>query len=391
MAINLSRNTRLWVSTVDTGNNNSNTFEIPIQEGYSLSQAVSSSDISVSEAGPTPIRGSKRFNDSLEPVEWSFSTYITPYVGAVAAGSKVLLVDAILWQALAVKRGATMDFEAGANVVGDADSFNISFTNNSGHVLTELFLFFKIDNTFYKVKQAQVSSAELSVDIEDIAMISWAGQATEIETLATPPAWVATPVAAGYDAAGVTAGFVPVPVNKKYILNKLTTMTLNAPDIAPSQTALTANYSIPITGASLSINNNITFVTPNTLSEVDKPIGSFTGAFEVTGSIDAYLRTSSGATGAVGLPYTSADLLAHMTSATGLAKVANATAVVISLGGIETGKPAFVITMPTLHLAVPNFNIEDVVSTSIEFKAIPNSADLVSGSELSIEARVANP
>lgn len=391
MAINLSRNTRLWVSTVDTGNNNSNTFEIPIQEGYSLSQAVSSSDISVSEAGPTPIRGSKRFNDSLEPVEWSFSTYITPYVGAAAAGSKVLLVDAILWQALAVKRGATMDFEAGAHVVGDADSFNISFLNNSGHVMTELFLFFKIDNTFYKVKQAQVSSAELSVDIEDIAMISWSGQATEIETLASAPAWVATAVPAGYDVAGVAAGYVPVPTNKKYILNKLTTMTMNAPDIAPSQTALTANYSIPITGASISINNNITFVTPNTLSEVDKPIGSFTGAFEVTGSIDAYLRTSSGATGAVGLPYTSADLLSHMTSATGLAKVANATAVVISLGGIETGKPAFVITMPTLHLAVPNFNIEDVVSTSIEFKAIPNSADLVSGSELSIEARVANP
>lgn len=395
MAINLSRNTRLWVSTTDgvggnPANNNSNTFEIPIQEGYSLAQSVSSSDISVSEAGPTPIRGSKRFNDSLEPVEWSFSTYITPYVGdATAAGGKILLVDALLWQALAVKRGVAVDFEDVTKTVhGDADSFNIAFTENSGHVLTELFLFFKIDNTFYKVKGAQVSSAEISVDIEDIAMVNWSGQATEIETLSTAPAWAANPASEGYNSAGVFVGYVPIPVNKQYILNKLTTMTMNAPDIAPS--SANAKYNIPITGASVSINNNITFVTPNTLAEVDKPIGSFTGSFEVTGSIDAYLRTSVGANGNT-VPYSSADLLSHMTSSSGLKKVTNATEVAIQLGGTEPGKPSFKITMPAVHLAVPNFNIEDVISTSIEFKAISTSTDLVSGSELSIEARVANP
>lgn len=389
MAINLSRNTRLWVSTVDSGNNNSNTFEIPIQEGYSLSQSVSSSDISVSEAGPTPIRGSKRFNDSLEPVEWSFSTYITPYAGdATAAGGKILLVDAILWQALAVKRGVAVDFEDVTKTVhGDLDSFNIAFTENSGHVLTELFLFFKIDNTFYKVKGAQVSSAEISVDIEDIAMVNWSGQATEIETLSTAPGWAANPASEGYNSAGVFVGYVPIPINKQYILNKLTTMTMDAPDIAPS--SANAKYSIPITGASVSINNNITFVTPNTLAEVDKPIGSFTGSFEVTGSIDAYLRTSVGANGNT-VPYSSADLLSHMTSSSGLKKVTNATAVTIQLGGTEIGKPSFKIIMPAVHLAVPNFNIEDVISTSIEFKAISTSTDLVSGSELSIEARVAN-
>jgi len=386
MAINLSRNTRLWVSTVDTGNNNSNTFEIPIQEGYSLGQAVSSSDISVNEAGPVPIRGSKRFNDSLEPVEWSFSTYINPYVGLTDASSKIMLVDMIMWQALAVKRGEVIDFEDATKPLhGDTDTFNISFTKNSGHVMTELFLFFKIDNTFYKVSKAQVSSAEIGIDIEDIAMVSWSGQATQIETLASAPAWVATAVAAGYNSAGVLAGYVPIPSTKKYILNKLTTMTLNAPEISIGGTVANSHYNIPLTGASVSINNNITFVTPNTLSEVDIPIGSFTGAFEVTGSLDAYLRTGTG-DGTSANMYNSADLLAHMTRTAGLAKVTNASSITINIGGVELGQPAFVIKMPTAHLAVPNFSIEDVVSTSIEFKAVTANADLQSGAEISLEA-----
>lgn len=391
MAINLSRNTRLWVSTTDglngnPANNNSNTFEIPIQEGYSLGQAVSSSDISVNEAGPVPIRGSKRFNDSLEPVEWSFSTYINPYVGLTDASNKTMLVDMIMWQALAVKRGEVVDFEDATKPLhGDLDTFNISFSKNSGHVMTELFLFFKIDNTFYKVKKAQVSSAEIGIDIEDIAMVSWSGQATEIETLASAPAWVANAVGAGYNSAGVTAGYVPIPSNKKYILNKLTTMTLNAPDISLGGTVATSHYNIPLTGASVSINNNITFVTPNTLSEVDVPIGSFTGAFEVTGSLDAYLRTGTG-DGTSANMYNSADLLAHMTRTAGLAKVTNASNITINIGGIELGQPAFVIKMPTAHLAVPNFSIEDVVSTSIEFKAVTANADLQSGAEISLEA-----
>ena len=392
MSINLYRNTRLWVSTVETGNNNSNTFEIPIQQGY-LSQSVTSSDISVSEAGPTPIRGSKRFNDALEPVEWSFSTYVSPYLALTTPTNVNMLVDAIMWQGLAVKRSATMNFEAGTHVRGDADSFDISFAANDGHVLTPLFMFFKIDNTFYKVRGCQVSSAELSVDIEDLAMVTWSGQGIEIETLASAPAWTNTPVAQGYEFEGTTAGFVPIPANKRYILNKLTTMTLVAPDIAPgangSNTTI-SNYSIPITGASLSINNNITFIGPSTLSEVDKPFGSFTGSFEVTGSIDAYLRNGTG-NGNVGTPYTSAQLLSHMTSSAGLSKVTNSTNVVITLGGTAPGDASLVITMPTLHLSVPNFNIEDVISTSIEFKAIPNSAALISGSELTLSARVANP
>lgn len=381
MAINLSRNTRLFVSTVESAWTNANTFEIPIQEGYTLSQAVATSDVGVNEAGPAPVRGSKRFNESLDPVEWAFSTYITPYLHA--GHSKVYVVDALLWQGLAVKKGGTLDFESNTSkLYGDATKFKVDFTDNNAHVLTPLFLYFKIDNTWYKVSNAQVGTAELSVDIADIAMVNWNGQGTKYETLAGAPAFFST--SGAYDADGLISGYVAIPANKKYIVNKLTTMTLEA-DVAPGTDPLLDNYNIPITGASVSINNNITYLTPNTLAEVDQPIGSFTGGFDVTGSLQAYLKTSTAATGAVGAPYSAADLLTHMLSTESLGSVTNSANLVMTIGGTAVGDAKCIITIPTAHLSVPEVSVEDVVSTSVEFKGITNSADLLSGTEISIE------
>lgn len=385
MAINLSRNTRLFVSTVESGWTNANTFEIPIQEGYTLSQAVTTSDVGVNEAGPAPVRGSKRFNDALDPVEWAFSTYITPYLHATH--SKVYVVDALLWQGLAVKRGGALDFENNTNKLhGDATKFVVDFADNNAHVLTPLFFYFKIDNTWYKVSNAQVGSAEISVDISDIAMVNWGGQATKYETLAGAPAFFST--SGEYDSDGLINGYVAIPANKKYIVNKLTTMTLEA-DVAPGTDPALDNYNIPITGASVSINNNITYLTPNTLAEVDQPIGSFTGGFDVTGSLQAYLKTSTAATGAVGAEYSAADLLTHMLSNESLGSVTNSANLVMTIGGTAAGDAKCILTIPTAHLSVPEVSVEDVVSTSIEFKGITSSQDLLSGTEIGIEFKAA--
>jgi hypothetical protein len=384
MAINLSRNTRLFVSTVETGWTNANTFEIPIQEGYSLSQSVASSDVTLNEAGDAPIRGSKRFNDSLDPVEWSFSTYMTPYVGDVTnAGSKIFLPDMIMWQGLAVKKGGAMDFEtASSKVHGTITATNVSFVDNGAHVLTELFLFFKIDNSWYKVHKAQVGQAEISIDIDSLGMVAWSGQGTKLELLASAPAFFSGTVGV-YDATTTAAGYTGIPATRKYVLNKLTTVTLES-DVAPGGSGTNDNYKVPVTSASLTINNNITYVTPSTLAEVDSPVASFTGAFEVTGTLSAYLRTSAGATGASGSEYSAADLMTHMLSNSNLSKVTNSTNIVISMGGTAAGDAKCVITIPTAHLSVPTMSVDDVVSTEIEFKGIPTSSDLLSGSELSI-------
>lgn len=330
MSINLSRNTRLWVSTVETGHNNSNTFEIPIQDGYSLGQSVATTDVNLDEAGPTPTRGSKRFNTNLDPVDWSFSTYMLPY--ADGAGN-VLLVDMLMWQGLAVGNGAAIDFlDNTSNLYGDATKFTVGFEDNSHHVLTKLNLYFLIDNQMYLVKGAQVGQAEISVDISDIAQVAWSGQALEMNPINTPA--FASNAGEAYDTAlPNTDSYVAVPSNKNYLVNKLTIMDVNA-DVAPGTDDF---YNIPITGASVTINNNITFLTPETLAEVDKPIGSFTGTFEVTGSIEAYLRKTGG-TGTQASPYGTAELLDHML-VSGTDAVVNAANLVFNIGGKTAGQP----------------------------------------------------
>ena len=377
MALNLSRNSRLWVSTVSTGNNNQNTFEIPLQEGFSFSQAMTSEDVTVEEAGPVPTRGSKRFNSMLDPVEWSFSTYISPYIDV-----NHYVTDFLLWHAIANGRTTAPDMDntgTSSTVFGDATGFNINFTNNSHHVLTELFLFFKVDNQVFRITKAQVNQAEISVDISDIAQVAWSGQGTLIDSIATPTFMGASGLA--WDDVAPTADqFVRIPANKQYLLNKLTTMVLRS-DVAPGYVLNTNDaYLIAITGASITINNNITFVTPSTLAEVDLPIGSFTGSFEVTGSVDSYLRDGVGSkNGTSGNEYGSQELLAHMLVDR---RTATASNIVLDIG--SSVAPTCKITIPNAQIAIPAINIDSVVSQSFEFKAMPTTNDLNDGNELAL-------
>ena len=381
MAINLSRNTRLWVSTVSTGHNNSNTFEIPVQEGYSLSQSVATTDISVEEAGPTPTRGGKRFNTNLDPVEWSLSTYFNPYENS--ADGNIYAVDMILWHALATSNTVGVDFDnktigTGSLTAGDNDKFTVDFSNNSAHVLTTLYLYFQIDNDVYLVDAAQVGQAEISIDISDIAQISWSGQGVEYIRLSTVPAFVSASGLEFVDNAPTADQFVKISDEKKYLINKLTTMDFES-DVSDTSKF----YNIPITSGSITINNNITYLTPNTLAQVDTPIGSFTGSFEVTGSFDAYMRSTGkdGSTKANSRGTT--ELLEDMLSNT--SKVTNISNATLYIGGEASGTPQIKVSLPTLHIGVPSMSVDDVVSTSIEFKAIPSSADLLSGDEIAVE------
>lgn len=107
MAINLSRNTKVYFTTnvnsttgvvtdALSGFTNTNTFQIPVLDGYSFSQGTEQQTIQVSEAGNTPTRGQRAFNTQLNPVDWSFSTYIRPEV----VTSLVSAQEKYLWNAL---------------------------------------------------------------------------------------------------------------------------------------------------------------------------------------------------------------------------------------------------------------------------------------------------
>lgn len=386
MALNLSRNTRVWVSTVNTGgveHDNTNTWEVGVQDGYSYSQSMTSTDITVDEAGPAPVRGSKRFNDALDPVDWSFTTYVRPFKLPASHAEAELqgrfqLVDGLLWHSLA--SGSTPDLiDSDANqsppIYGEKSdgtntkSFVVKFTDNSYHQLTKLYIFLKVDNSIFRIDNAQVNTVDLSVDIADITQTNWSGQGTDLVLLEAAPAFMAH---AGLDIVTATGGivensYVRIPVTADYLINKYTIM-----DLTSSISGSSVIYSVPITGATLTISNNITFLTPSTLGKVDTPIGSFTGTFEVSGSIECYMNDKLNG---------SRDLFKHLAASRA---VTNASNIVFHIGG-KLSTPRIEIAIPAAHLTVPELSIDDVISQSMEFKGIPATNDMNDGLEVNFK------
>lgn len=343
MSVQLLRNTRIFVSTVTTGFTKANTQEILVQDDVSWSQDSNSTDITLNEAGPKPTRGSQRFNDSLNAAEWSFSTYILPYDDA----GKQILPDYLLWHGLST--GAAVNLAGTTGVFQNATNLVVNFKDNGYHELAMLNIYILTDNSWSVIRNCQVGQAEVNVDIDDIGRVTWSGNGTRLETLASQPF---DPKTLGIDDA------LYAKIQSSYIKNKLTILKLK------NNANGGKTYNIPITGGSFTMNNNVTYLTPNIMSRVDVPIGSFTGSFELTGSLTAYMNDASN--GSIQLYK---DLVSDL-------KAVNDFEVAIILGGeYDTARPAAVLVAKHANLNIPSIETDDVLGVSIEFKAIPTHMD----------------
>jgi len=116
MGVNLLRNARVFFTTnvnADTGKINTtansgtsaNTFEIQVLDGFSFSQGTTAETVTLNEAGSAPVRGQRSFNTALDPVDFSFSTYLRPCdsnntaTGSVTGGF-VTCEERCLWNAM---------------------------------------------------------------------------------------------------------------------------------------------------------------------------------------------------------------------------------------------------------------------------------------------------
>lgn len=343
MSVQLLRNTRIFVSTVTTGFTKANTQEILVQDDISWSQDSNSTDITLNEAGPKPTRGSQRFNDSLNAAEWSFSTYILPYDDA----GKQILPDYLLWHGLST--GAAVNLAGTTGVFQNATNLVVNFKDNGYHELAMLNIYILTDSSWSVIRNCQVGQAEVNVDIDDIGRVTWSGNGTRLETLSAQPF---DPKTIGIDDA------LYAKIQSSYIKNKLTILKLK------NNATGGKTYNIPITGGSFTMNNNVTYLTPNIMSRVDVPIGSFTGSFELTGSLTAYMNDA--ANGSIQLYK---DLVSDL-------KAVNDFEVAIILGGeYDTARPAAVLVAKHANLNIPSIETDDVLGVSIEFKAIPSQMD----------------
>jgi hypothetical protein len=356
--LNLSRNTRLFVSTIkdetNTSHSTDDTFEIRVLDGYNFSQDTNSQEVTLNEAGCTPVRGQRVFNTSLNPVDMSFDTYIRPYEYTNGTDFHSC-VEYILWNALVSDTAIT---KAAAETTGEAmDSsdgyrLDIDFSDSNTHTLLPLYFFFVLDNAVYRINEVQLESAEIDFSIDSIAKITWSGMGLSIDevTKATVDAWLS---GTHYEA---------VPSGASFIKNKLSSMTIE--DDSPAQI-----YNIPITGGSLTIANNIEYLTPEELAVVNFPIGSFTGTRSISGSVTAYLRTSTINDDETG------DLYSNLISDT--TTVTHSLDVNIKIGtcAAEDAGPFVELSMPQSHLVIPSINVEDIISTEISFTALGTDID----------------
>lgn len=344
MSIQLLRNTRVFVSTVTTGFTKANTFEILVGDDLSFSQTSTNTDITLEEAGPAPIRGAKRFTDAIDPGEWSFSNYVLP-IQANDAGAIVSTPDQILWHCLA-SGSPFVPATKEKGVYQDKMNQVVSFKDSQYHELSKAHLYMLVDSIWFKAGNIQVNSAEISVDISDIARVNWSGNAGLIEALPSQP----------FDPAliGITdAEFVRL--QNSYIKNKLSILKV----VNNASGGLTYDQ-IGITAATITISNNISYLTPSTLNRIDQPIGYFTGGLDVSGSLECYLND---------VPNGSVDLWKLLTQMTGSS---NSFKIQLMIGGYYNTAtvPGIVVHVPTAHLSRPELQSEDAMGLSIEFKGI---------------------
>lgn len=380
MAIFLKRDTKVYLEkALTTG---SVIWEIPVLDGFSFSQANTTSEVTLNEmqdSSGNSKRGRRAFNDALAPAEWSFSTYIRPFTstgtGTGAADDTAGVHHAIeeaLW-ANFVGTGTPVESTPGvydfdqANITSDATDSNISFAGSNKAELGTFNLYFVMGATnagsanytasatleIYKLTNCVVNEATVNFEVDGIAMIDWSGNGSTLTTEATLNATNA-----------IKEGIIDTD---NFIRNKLTALELIS-NTGVTRTAFpgaAANgvYNIIITGGSITFSNNITYLTPETLGIVNIPIGHITGNKSVSGNFTAYVDS--------GVAGDSGSLFDAATASDARSIVTNSFALTFKVGG--TGTPRFEISLPTAHLEIPTIQTEDVIAVDVAFSGLPST------------------
>ena len=366
MSFNLIRNSRVFFTTnvnsagavLTTGLTKTNTFELQVQDGFSFSQTTTQETVTLNEAGAAPVRGQRSFNTTLEPVDWSFSTYIRPKFEEATvinaspdADDFIGCEESVLWNAIA-GTGAIGQAGAGWTVTpGLTPVSTVAFGNSNAHQLQRFGLIIVFETAAYVINNCAVESATIDFGLDAIASIAWAGRGTTMSQVAATTA-VDDLANSEVDFTGGLTGAAKIrDVNAKYITNKLSTLTL-ARTTFQGQGA--KSYTIALTGGSLTIANNLTYLTPANLGVVNAAVAQFTGTRAISATVNCYLRTGTNQSSTL-----LSDLLTMSTT-----DDENQFNCTIDLGGsANSNRVSF--EMPFTMLGIPAINSEQVISTTV--------------------------
>jgi len=359
-------------------------WELPVTSGYSMSQGVSTSEITINEmsnsAGASR-RGRQMFNDAMTPSEWSLDTYVRPY-----KSTNHYAVEEVLWASLLGKNVGVITYSAAPTtdaiaatavstfaqgVTRSANLLTLDTDDTNTIELAELDLFFVFgankfttreysigsgsasvpgagDTVIYKIGRACINEASMSFDIDGLATVSWSGMGR-----------AATELGYFYGTAAQSTG---VSSTSNFIRNRLTTLTA----VSTASTG-SITYSITLTGGSISINNNINYITPEILGQVNRPFAAVAGTRTIGGTFTAYMDETTNS---------SIDLFQNLAERYN-SVVQNSHALNFYVGGF-TGTnvvtaPGIQFTFAQAHLEVPSLSTDDIISAEVNFHALPST------------------
>ena len=192
----------------------------------------------------------------------------------------------------------------------------------------------------YKIEDCVVNEAGFEFDIDGIAQIGWSGIGKIITEVPVP-----TPT--------VTEG---ITSTTNLIRNRLTKLAIT------STSPTTATYGLILTGGSITMSNNASFITPETIGLVNQPLSHITGARNVSGSFTCYLNTADNS---------SAELFE--TLLTNTSTITNNFDLTFKVGGEDATLPRVEVAMTNVHLELPTHSIEDLISVETNFHALPST------------------
>ena len=269
-------------------------------------------------------------------------TYIATLAGAPGTPT---YTSAVARAGQAASTTSQVDYSPIGSNKSSLATFDLYFVLGANKVLTEggTANYAASDaTTIYRISECCVNEATMNFDVEGISTVSWSGMGKLISEVAA------------YDASSALQ--IGLASNSNMIRNRLTSAVLTG--VSPTQVAKT--YNITLTGGSITISNNMSFLTPESLGVVNTPLGHVTGGRSVTGSLTCYADE---------LDNGSIELYEDMLLAT--TAVTNKFQLAINVGG--TTAPYVQFDMGQCHLEVPSVNIDDVIGYEVNFTALPSS------------------
>ena len=352
-------------------------FDLPVLDGFSFSQSMNTSEITLNEAQNTSgasRRGRAMFNDSFAPVEWSFSTYMMPFTSAggvkgtsgkargISGGANQdgfhSEVSEAMWAMFFGQTGTagiTTDttnldiVQTGANkaTVGVFDLYFILGASQAAAAYNYTTGAATANQMIYKIADCSVGEASFDFDLDGIATVNWSGNGKLITEEATLD--LSSSTALIYEGISNTTGF---------IRNRVSDLL-----IAGDASGSSVTYATTLTGGNITMSNNLSYLTPETLGVVNQPLGHVTGSKSVGGNFTCYLDNASSTS--------SAEFYEDLVEAT--SDIQNSFSLTFDIGA--TTAPYCNIRMPTCHLEVPTHSIEEVISMETNFHALPSDFD----------------